>query len=70
LEWGSRGRWFESSHSDQKSLFSFGKRDFLFSLAQYILISCVSIRALIVSSGRSYRAAAFGELLGGFQIMM
>ena len=29
LEWGSRGRWFESSHSDQeKSLFSFEKRDF------------------------------------------
>ena len=21
LEWGSRGRWFESSHSDQKSVF-------------------------------------------------
>lgn len=25
LEWGSRGRWFESSHSDQKILPKFGR---------------------------------------------
>ena len=30
LEWGSRGRWFESSHSDhKKSSYSFGMRGFL-----------------------------------------
>ena len=31
LEWGSRGRWFESSHSDQKSVFRKEYGLFLFS---------------------------------------
>ena len=39
LEWGSRGRWFESSHSDQKSLLSTDKRGFfIFHHGQ----SCIS----------------------------
>ena len=31
LEWGSRGRWFESSHSDQKDKFLWSLSFFLFA---------------------------------------
>ena len=60
LEWGSRGRWFESSHSDQ-NLYLFGDTGFLF-LSQIMKMKENSRSQITPAVGPSYWIRTSGLL--------